>query len=177
MPRDLSKPRTPTPRLRKPDAQDGAAIWELIRRCDPLDENSMYCNLLQADHFRETCVVAEMDGQIAGWVSGYVTPSDPDTFFVWQVAVDESARGAGLGLSMLQDLLSRDVCKGVDRVQTTITADNEASWALFRKFADQHGDTLYVQAYYTQALHFQDRHRTEHLVTIPLARAVLAKAA
>jgi L-2,4-diaminobutyric acid acetyltransferase len=122
-------------------------------------------------------VLAEMDGQVVGWVSGYVMPSDPDTFFVWQVAVDEAARGAGLGLTMLEHLLGRDACDGVNRLQTTITADNEASWALFRKFAGRHGDALDVQAYYTQALHFQDRHRTEHLVTIPLARAVLARAA
>ena len=60
--RDL--PRTRAPLLRKPEATDGAAIWDLVRACKPLDENSMYANLIQADHFRDTCVLAELDDEV-----------------------------------------------------------------------------------------------------------------
>ena len=156
------------PKLRQPVAEDGADIWALVRACKPLDENSMYCNMIQCDHFSETCVVAEIDGEIAGWVSAYVLPYDPETLFVWQVAVGPAARGTGLGSLMLSHLLQRKACKGVRRLQTTITSDNEASWALFRKFARNNGVKPDVQAYYTQALHFRERHSTEHLVTIGL---------
>ena len=58
MPKDTAKPRTRMPRLRRPTATDGADIWALVKTCKPLDENSMYCNLVQAEHFRDTCVVA-----------------------------------------------------------------------------------------------------------------------
>lgn len=177
MPKDVGKPRKRTPRLRKPMATDGAKVWELVRSCSPLDENSLYCNLLQADHFRDTCVVADLDGEITGWVSGYVLPFDPETLFVWQVAVAESARGGGLGLSMLRHLIDRAECDGVTRLQTTITADNEPSWALFRKFSRNVGVQMNVQAYYTQALHFRARHQTEHMVTINLIAEAQAKAA
>ena len=37
----------------------------------------MYCNLIQCDHFSDTCIVGEMNGEIVGWVSGYVLPDDP----------------------------------------------------------------------------------------------------
>ena len=160
--------RKTTPTLRKPVAEDGAAIWELVRACKPLDENSMYCNLIQCDHFRDTCVVAELDGHVVGWVSAYVLPDDPETLFVWQVAVSEAARGIGLGTLMLSDLLQRPACSGVKRLQTTITADNEASWALFRKFAVSRESHLDAEAYFTKALHFRDRQSTEHMVTIDL---------
>ncbi|MBO9466545.1 diaminobutyrate acetyltransferase [Tropicibacter sp. R15_0] len=162
--------RPDLPSLRKPVAKDGAEIWKLVRACRPLDENSMYCNLLQCDHFSDTCVVAELAGDVVGWVSAYVMPNEPDTLFVWQVAVSDAARGRGLGALMLQSILNRPQCKDVTRVQTTITADNEASWALFRKFGRLMGTDLDVTAYYTQALHFQERHKTEHLVTIPVSR-------
>ena len=94
--------------FRKPLREDGAQIWELIRACKPLDENSMYANLLQADHFRDTCVVAELDGEIVGWISAYLLPSDADTVFVWQVAVSSAARGMGMGTRMLDALMLRD---------------------------------------------------------------------
>jgi L-2,4-diaminobutyric acid acetyltransferase len=158
--------RRSKPALRKPDARDGAEIWDLVRECKPLDENSMYCNLVQCDHFRDTCVVAEVNGKIVGWVSGYVLPKDPETLFVWQVAVSEQARGTGLGGAMLDALLRRDACRGVKRLQTTITTENQASWALFRKFAERLDAEIDAQAYFTRALHFRDRQGTEHMVTI-----------
>lgn len=158
--------RARIPALRKPDAEDGAAIWKLVQACKPLDENSMYCNLVQCDHFRDTCVVAEFGGKIVGWVSGYILPHDPETLFVWQVAVHSDARGLGLGTSMLASLMERDVCKGVNRLQTTITADNEASWSLFRRFARRRGGALSSQAHFTRDTHFRGLHATEHMVTI-----------
>ncbi|MDE0591474.1 diaminobutyrate acetyltransferase [Halocynthiibacter sp. C4] len=164
--------RIDLPTLRKPNAKDGANIWKLVRACRPLDENSMYCNLLQCDHFADTCVLAEISGEVLGWVSAYVMPNEPDTLFVWQVAVSEAARGRGLGHLMLQNILNRPECKDVTRLQTTITADNEASWALFRKFARLQDGELENAPYFTQTLHFQERHKTEHMVTIQLENRV-----
>lgn len=163
--------RQATPALREPTAEDGSAIWELVRACKPLDENSMYCNMIQCAHFRDTCVVAEFDGEIAGWVSAYVLPYDPETLFVWQVAVAEQARGTGLGSLMLTGLLRRRACKNVKRLQTTITQENRASWALFHKFAANRSAPLKSQPYFTQTQHFQNRHSTEHMVTIALSEA------
>ncbi len=158
------------PTIRRPSAADGPEIWNLVRACKPLDENSMYCNLLQSDHFADTCSLAELSQQTVGWVSAYVMPNAPDTLFVWQVAVTEAARGRGLGKMMLQSILQRSQCDAVTRLQTTITADNEASWALFRRFAKFQDSQLEIQPYYTQALHFQQRHKTENLVTITLSK-------
>jgi len=156
------------PSLRKPCAEDGSAIWELIQACKPLDENSMYCNLVQCDHFSDTCIVGEMDGEIVGWVSGYVRPDDPETLFVWQVAVSEKARGTGLGTLMLRDLLARESCADVSRLQTTITRDNAASWALFNKFCDTADGELSSEPYFSKSEHFNDMHDTEYMVTITM---------
>jgi hypothetical protein len=46
-------------RLRRPEAEDGAALFRLVRRCPPLDEHSRYRNLLQVTHFRRAAIVAE----------------------------------------------------------------------------------------------------------------------
>lgn len=162
--------------FRTPVQEDGAEIWELIRACKPLDENSMYCNLLQCDHFADTCVVAEMDGKIVGWISAYVPPSDPETVFVWQVAVSSDARGRGLGSRMLHELFSREACYQVWRLQTTITRDNDASWALFKRFADSCGAAMDSEAYYKRDTHFRGIHDTEHMVTIRLAEQLKAAA-
>lgn len=162
--------------LRKPVDADGSDIWELIAGCQPLDHNSMYCNLLQCDHFAETCVLAELDGEVVGWISGYLVPDDPETLFIWQVAVSGRARGQGLAQRMLGDILDRDACAGVGRLKTTITRDNAASWALFRRFAERRGAGLDSTAHFTRDRHFDGRHATEHMVTITFAEAMRAAA-
>lgn len=180
MPSDIAPetiPLTRKPRLRKPDPTDGAAIWALIRDCEPLDENSMYCNLIQADHFRDTCVVAELNDEVVGWISGHMIPNE-DAFFVWQVAVSPKARGLGLGKKMLLHLMRRDACEDARELRTTITEDNEASWALFRSFARAVGGSLDDEPHYTEEEHFDGRHDTEHMVTITLpSEAELSRAA
>jgi len=177
MPKDSDTPRTRMPRLRKPNATDGAAIWELIKSCKPLDENSMYANLIQADHFRDTCVVAELDGEIVGWVSGHMIPAKEE-LFVWQVAVSEKARGLGLGKTMLFDLVERDECDAATHLKTTITEDNAASWGLFRSFARAVGGELTDEPHFERDEHFNGHHDTEHMVTISLPEApALARAA
>lgn len=123
--------------LRAPRADDGSAVNELIERCKPLDENSVYCNLLQCSHFNDTCVVAEMDGEIVGFVSGYLLPKQDDTLFIWQVAVDKKARGRSLAQHMILDLLRRPVCNEVTSLHTTITQSNKPSQGLFSSLADR----------------------------------------
>ncbi|WP_428928927.1 diaminobutyrate acetyltransferase [Marinibacterium sp. SX1] len=177
MPKDTDMPRATGLRLRKPDATDGAGIWELVRSCKPLDENSMYCNLVQADHFRDTCVVAEKDGDIVGWISGHMIPAQ-DALFVWQVAVSPAARGMGLGKKMLLELTNRDACEDARALKTTITRDNDASWALFRSFATDIGGELDDEPHFEREAHFDGQHATEHMVTIDLPEpAPLARVA
>ena len=162
--------------LRKPSDADGSAVWSLINECRPLDVNSMYCNLIQCDHFGETCVLAERDDDVVGWISAYLVPDDPETLFVWQVAVSERARGQGLAQRMLKELLEREACADVQQIKTTITKDNEASWALFSRFAEREGADLDSEAHFKRNEHFDGRHATEHMVTITLAEAMSAAA-
>ena len=177
MPKDLADTPTDTLRLRRPDPRDGADIWNLIKECQPLDQNSMYANLIQADHFRDTCVVAEYEGEIAGWVSGHIIP-ESNELFVWQVAVGPDARGLGLGKKMLLKLLARDACEDAAALKTTITRDNAASWALFKSLARAVGGEMDDAPHFERRAHFDGQHATEHMVTITLpTRRVLRRVA
>lgn len=149
-----------------PTPADGVAVHDLIAACPPLDTNSEYANLLQCSHFSTTCAAARRNGQLVGWVSGYILPEDPASYFLWQVAVDDAARGEGLPKRLILDILARDACRNVRFLKTTITEDNEASWGLFGSFARHLGAEMSREAFFDQEKHFQGRHSTEHLVTI-----------
>lgn len=151
--------------LRAPRSTDGALMHDLVRRCKPLDENSLYCNLIQATHFRDTSVAAEApDGSLLGFISGYLVPDRTDTLFIWQVAVSKDARGMGLGKKMLKDILERnpDVCY----LHTTVTPDNEASWGMFRSLARDLDAPVHTTVMFDSEAHFDGRHDNEVLIQI-----------
>ena len=154
-------------KLRQPAPDDGMALHELVARCRPLDENSLYCNLLQASHFAQTGVAAVREDRLVGFVSGYCVPDAINpTWFVWQVAVDESARGLGLAKQMLHEVLARPHMANIAYIETSITHDNQASWALFRSLARQLEAPLHESVLFDHTEHFNGQHDTEYLVRI-----------
>lgn len=152
--------------LRPPAATDGRAVHALVASCPPLDPNSLYCNLLQCSHFAPTCCIAELQGRVVGFVSGYLLPQDREVLFIWQVAVAAEARGSGLGKRMLADLLARPVCAAVTTLHTTITQANRASWALFESLARDLAAPLAASECFERDAHFDGHHDTEWLVSI-----------
>lgn len=123
-------------KLREPVKSDGKNIFNLIKRCKPLDVNSEYLYLLQSTYFKDTCSVATLDNDDAiGFISGYLAPNEKNVLFIWQVAVDERARGKSVAKRLLHEILDRDFCKDVEYIHTTISPDNESSKRFFEKFA------------------------------------------
>lgn len=125
--------------LRKPTRKDGIGLHMLVRLNPPLDMNSAYCNVLQCDHFADTCIVAEKEGELVGYVTGYRKPRTPHVYFLWQVGVSPAGRGHGLATRMIQAILSREFCRGVTELQTTVTPSNVASRRLFARLAEREG--------------------------------------
>src|SRR5690606_31523745 len=96
----------------------------------------------------------------------YIPPAQPETLFVWQVAVAEKARGRRLAARMLDAILERPVCREVRYVDTTITPGNEASWNLFRSWARHHNAPAQSRVIFERNRHFEGRHEDEHLMRI-----------
>ncbi|MCG3723478.1 diaminobutyrate acetyltransferase [Vibrio cincinnatiensis] len=154
--------------FRTPNRTDGKRVHELIAQCSPLDENSAYCNFLQSTHFHNTCVVAERNEEMVGFVSAYRKPDKPNELFIWQVAVSKNARGMGLAFHMLNELLTRDDLRDITVLETTITRDNQGSWSLFKKLDRAHGERGEVSTFLDETRHFHGEHDTEYLYRIPL---------
>jgi L-2,4-diaminobutyric acid acetyltransferase len=152
--------------LRPPVVSDGYAITSLIQNSPPLDVNSAYCNLIQCTHFADSCIVAECQKKIVGWISAYRPPADLSRVFIWQVAVHPEARGQGLAKKMLNSLLSRESIKDANYLITTITKDNQQSWALFESFARARNLPMAKTPYFEKDAHFSGAHETEWLVEI-----------
>lgn len=162
--------------LRRPEMPDGARVWEIARDSKVLDLNTSYAYLLWCHDFADTSVVAEVDGRVVGFVTGFRRPTAPDVFMLWQVAVDADQRGNKLAGRMIHNLLDRLVENGVRWLHTTVAPDNEPSLRLFHGVARDRGVAIERHDFITPE-HFpddgEDKHQPEDLYTIgPLNRTV-----
>lgn len=138
-------------------------MWRVARDSRTLDLNSSYTYLLFARDFAATSRVAISDGEVVGFVIGYLRPEASDRLFIWQIAVDQSQRGKGVAARLLEALLT-DLPQ-VRYLETTITEDNAASQRLFTSLAERHGTGHEVEPL-MQAGDFPDDHDAEHLHVI-----------
>jgi L-2,4-diaminobutyric acid acetyltransferase len=154
--------------LATPTVDDGAAMWRIARDSQVLDLNSSYSYLLWCRDFSSTSVVArEAGGEAVGFITGYVRPRRPQTLVVWQVAVDEAARGRGLAAAMLDGLASRVAReRGIDGIETTVTPDNTPSNRLFTSFAERHGAAVEKEVLFDAGVFPESGHEPEVLYRI-----------
>nr|WP_156004181.1 diaminobutyrate acetyltransferase [Streptomonospora sp. PA3] len=121
--------------MAEPTIADGPDLWRLARDTG-LDINSPYAYTLWARDFADTSVIARDEaGQPRGFVTGFIRPTRPDTYFLWQVGVDPGFRGRRLARRMLDHIGERIAARGLVHLEATVTPDNAASRALFESFA------------------------------------------
>lgn len=152
---------------------DGPALWQMAVDSATLDVNSPYAYLLWCRDFAATSVVAEVDGQPGGFITGYRRPEQPENLMIWQVAVNAAHRGAGLAGRMLDHLATTLVTEGVTHLETSITPDNDASRRLFGSFARRWDAALACSELFGAGL-FPESHLAEELFRIGPLRVVPA---
>ena len=154
--------------MEPPTVADGADLWRLARDSRVLDLNSSYAYLLWCRDFAATSVVArDGSGEPVGFITGYLRPERPRTLLVWQVAVDEAARGRGLAAAMLDGLTLRVAEEhGIDSIETTVTPDNTPSNRLFASYAQRHSAAVAKDVLFDAGLFPEDGHLPEVLYRI-----------
>ena len=155
--------------IRKPRATDGYEIHQLIASSPPLDLNSIYSYYLLSDHFGDSCVVAEYQGRVVGFLSAYRIPQRPQALFVWQVVVNRALRGKRIAWRMLKALLRRYADGEVSHVEATVNPSNAASRGLFERLASVHGTTLQEETFLeASAFGPGGNHESETLLRVAL---------
>ncbi|WP_173131572.1 diaminobutyrate acetyltransferase [Kibdelosporangium persicum] len=145
-----------------PSTSDGAGMWRLARDSRTLDLNSSYSYLLWCRDFAGTSAVVRVDGEVIGFVNGYLRPNQPDTLVIWQIAVSGEHRGRGFATTLLDNVIRRT---GARHLEATVTSDNDASIAMFRALAARWGAGLTGKQLFS-ADQFPDEHAPEFLFRI-----------
>jgi len=153
----------PRPVFRRPRPEDGARMHQLVEEMGGLELNSAYFYVLYCLDYADTCLVAEVDDRLAGFVLGHRPPTRPDVLFVWQIGVAPFMRRQGLARRLLDTFLERN--PDARWLEATVTPDNVASRRLFRSVARDHGVGCHVGDFMLPE-HFPNGHEAEELFRI-----------
>jgi L-2,4-diaminobutyric acid acetyltransferase len=147
-----------------PSKKTGLEIHELINRSKPLDLNSSYLYFIQSHYFSKTCAIATYAKEVVGFVSGFISPLNHNTLFIWQVAIDQDFRGRGLALKLIQFILQQN--NAIEFIETTVTQSNESSLRLFNKLSETLNTQIKREIFLDQQQHFLNQHDSEYLFRI-----------
>ena len=151
-------------KITSPSKKDGFAVANLIERSPPLDINSTYHYLIQSHYFNNTCSIAFDGNEVVAFVSGFINPSNNNSLFIWQVAIDENYRGKGLGIELIEFILKQN--KNVISIETTVTKANTASRRMFQKIQEKYHTKISELILFDKEKDFSNKHATEILIEI-----------
>ncbi|MER5881197.1 diaminobutyrate acetyltransferase [Streptomyces sp. NPDC001910] len=159
--------RTPTP-------EDGYKVWELVESTPGLDTNSSYAYVLWFRDFADCSLVATVDDEIVGFLTGYRRPEEPDTYFVWQTAVSARHGIPFLGVKLFEEAAERQRARGARFIEASVSAENRSILMVLRQYARRRSAEVKEQLLFPAEL-LGEGHHDEILQRIgPLAPDVPA---
>ncbi|MGW4322228.1 diaminobutyrate acetyltransferase [Streptomyces sp. NPDC004684] len=151
--------------FRAPVPEDGPAVWKLVENTPGLDSNSIYYYTLWFRDFTDGSLIATVDDEIVGFLTGYRRPEEPETYFVWQTAVNPRHGIPFLGVKLFQAAADRQVAQGARYVEATVSAENKAILMVLKQFAKKHSAHIETRVLFPGSL-FPDSHHDEVLYRI-----------
>ncbi|MFJ7150869.1 diaminobutyrate acetyltransferase [Streptomyces sp. NPDC100445] len=151
--------------FRAPVPEDGPAVWKLVENTPGLDSNSVYYYTLWFRDFADGSLVATVDDELVGFLTGYRRPDEPDTYFVWQTAVNPRHGIPFLGVKLFQAAAEQQVADGARYVEATVSAENKAILMVLKQFAKKHSAQVETRVLFPGSL-FPDSHHDEVLYRI-----------
>ncbi|MFF7256527.1 diaminobutyrate acetyltransferase [Streptomyces microflavus] len=157
------------PRYRTPRVEGAPALWEMVDQTEALDNNSPYYYALWCRDFAATSLVATLDDEVIGFLTGYFRPDEPDTYLVWLEAVRPRHGIPMLGVQLFERAADRAVERGAVFIEATVSADNKAIIMVLKKVAKRYAAEVDTQVLFPGDL-FPGEHHDEVLYRIgPLA--------
>lgn len=141
--------------IHNPYFDDYLKMHRLVGRIDGLVQHPAHVYKIMCDHFGDAVFLANEgepeETEPVGLMLGFISTRMNDLLFVWQIGVDESAQGKGIGSKLLQATIEHARKAGHRGLMATVETTNVASQKLFEK----NGFTIATDKYqneYTELL-------------------------
>jgi L-2,4-diaminobutyric acid acetyltransferase len=119
--------------IRKVREDEFLKVYNFVSHCKPLENYAEHFYKIMFRYFGNSCLVAEFNDEIVGFVMGFRSRVNNKTFFLWQIGVFSYYRGKEIGRILLEEFEKVAKKLGCKRIELTVDPNNLASQKLFEK--------------------------------------------
>jgi len=152
-------------RIREAGEKDFLEVHKFVSDCKPLENYAEHFYKIMLRYFGSTCLIAEYENSIVGFLMGFRSQNQEGTYFFWQIGVSPKMQGMGIGPLLLEKAEAKCRQTGCKRIELTIDPENSHSQKLFesagyRNISRKEGETttvagnIAVKDYYRPGRHF-----------------------
>jgi len=154
-----------TLQIRKADEKEFPSVYNFVSSCKPLESYPEHFYKIMLRYFGNSCIIAEFNGEIVGFVMGFTSQVDDKKLFLWQIGVANLLRGNEIAKMLLEKFEKVAKKLGCKRIEVTVDPENIPSQKLFEKMgylnvSAKEGETVEVMGntavkdYYKAGRHF-----------------------
>lgn len=117
--------------IREALVDDYLKLHELIGKIEGIVQHPTHFYKIMIRYFGNSIPVAIENGEFVGFLLGFVSQTDSDEFFIWQLGVDPAQRGKKIAKKIMEYTKSIAKQKGCRRITATVETVNKPSQRLF----------------------------------------------
>ncbi len=118
-------------KIRKASVEDFLKLHDLIGKIEGIVQHPTHFYKIMINNFGNSIIIAEESGELTGFLLGFVSQTDPDEFFIWQLGVDPAFRGRKIAKRIMQATIDSAADHKCKRITATVETTNKASQRLF----------------------------------------------
>jgi diaminobutyrate acetyltransferase len=117
--------------IRRSSVEDFLKLHELVGRIENIVQHPPHFYKIMLRYFGDTIILAEEEGELTGFLLGFVSQTNPEEYFIWQLGVDPRYRGRKIAGKIMEETIKAAGEKGCRLVSATVEIVNIPSQRLF----------------------------------------------
>lgn len=132
-------------KITNPTENDIEKIHRLIGELEGLVQHPLHFYNIMVRYFGNSFFVAKKGDRLIGFVWGFISQTNREIFFLWQIGVAKDFRGKNTAQQLIRRLMDFAGENGCKKIHATVETGNIASWKMFEKMGFQNvseGNTI-----------------------------------
>ena len=128
--------------IRNCTVEDVEGVRKFVDVCKPLELHTPFTYWTLFNYFSNLCFLMIEGEELIGFISGIRSSLDKDVVYLWQIGVSKEQRGKNYALLLIGHFIKAVIGLDCNKIQVSISPENQASYNTFVKYAKEHSYTF-----------------------------------
>lgn len=117
--------------IREASVEDYLDLHDLVGKIEGIVQHPTHFYKIMLQYFGNSIIVAVDNDELVGFLLGFVSQTNPEEYFIWQLGVDPQHRGKKIAGKIMKSTIDTARRFGCKKVTATVETTNKPSQGLF----------------------------------------------